>query len=86
MKPMGNARAHFLRTLKMAKAADVPLARALDDGVLSQSDYAEAITLCRRCPHPVQCEAMLVSVEKLREVPDFCANRAVLEALKGEMG
>ena len=82
MKPMGDARQHYWRTLKMAKALGVPLATALDDGRLTQADYAKMIEKCRRCPHPGQCEALLAKGECLDEAPDFCCNREILMALR----
>ena len=82
MKPMGDARAHYWRTLKIAQATDVPLANALNSGALSQTDYAEIITKCRRCPHPGECAAVLAKGGKMDAPPDFCCNRAFLMALQ----
>lgn len=82
MKPMGNARQHYWRTLKMAKAVGVPLATALRDGRLSESAYAQMITNCRRCPQPGRCEAMLESGQIGDSPPEFCCNAEILLALQ----
>ena len=82
MKQMGDPRAHFWRTLKMAKATGVPLATALKEGKISKADYARIIETCRRCPHPGQCNDVLSASIPMADPPHFCTNRAELMALK----
>lgn len=82
MKPMGEARAHYWMTLKMANAVGAPLDVALHDGRLGQDDYADMITRCRHCPQPTRCKAMLTNGAVGDTPPDFCTNRTELLMLR----
>ena len=81
--PLGDPHLHFWLTRSMARCARVNLSDALHDGALEASQYAEMVTKCRQCPHVAACQAWLAQPsQEMRDLPDFCVNRPVLESLQ----
>ena len=83
MQTQGNAREHFLRVVKMAKATQVDLSTALDDGAISLDDYAGMITKCQGCTQVDKCDGLLARMPDLDAAPKYCANRDAFVALRG---
>jgi len=82
MQTLGNARDHFWRVIKMAKANRVDLSDALDQGAITAGEYADMITGCRGCEKVGNCDKLLGEMPRLTEAPDYCVNRDTFAALK----
>lgn len=82
MQTLGNARDHFWRVIKMAKANRVDLSDALDEGAITVDDYADMITGCRGCAQVGACDRLLATQPVLAEAPDYCVNRKTFAQLK----
>lgn len=57
--PLGDSRTHFWLTTGMARAVGVDMSAAMHEGLVSQSDYADMVTLCRKCNFASDCGAWL---------------------------
>lgn len=75
MHPMGEIRKHFWLTLGMAKQCHADLGRALAQGELSQTEYADLVTACRGCDAPHACADWLKAAEENAAPPEYCVNR-----------
>lgn len=84
MQTLGNAREHFWRVIKMAKANRVDLSDALDEGRIDIEDYADMITGCRGCQQVGQCDKLLARRPSLDIAPDYCVNRSTFVELKAD--
>ena len=82
MQTRGNARDHFWRVIKMAKANKVDLSTALDEGMITSHEYADMITGCQGCEQVGKCDRLLNKVEHLSEAPGYCVNRETFAELK----
>ena len=82
MQTLGDPREHFWRVVKMAKANEVDLSTALDEGQINVADWAEMITGCRGCEEVGKCDRLLRKEAKLSAAPDYCVNRAVFADLR----
>ncbi len=82
MQTLGNARDHFWRVIKMAKANRVNLSDALDDGMITVEEYAGMITGCRGCSEVDRCDRLLEDAPRLGEAPEYCVNRKTFSRLK----
>ncbi|WP_341365463.1 DUF6455 family protein [Yoonia sp. BS5-3] len=82
MQPLGNLRDHFWRVIKMAKACNVDLSTALDEGQIELEDYTQMVADCRGCTHVGACDRALVRIPVLDEAPDYCTNRDVFDRLR----
>ena len=82
MQTLGNARDHFWRVIKMAKANRVDMSDALDRGAISEGDYADMITRCRSCGQVGKCDRLLAEMPKLDAAPGYCENAATFARLK----
>ncbi len=56
---MGDTRTHLWLTTGMARAVGVDMPAAMREGLLSQSDYADMVTSCRKCGFAAGCKAWL---------------------------
>jgi hypothetical protein len=83
MQTLGDIRAHFLRVVKMAKACEVDLSTALDEGQIDAEAYADMVTGCRGCTGVGQCDKLLAAVPVLPQAPDYCVNRDNFAQLRG---
>ena len=84
MQTQGDAREHFWRVIKMAKACEVDLATALDDGKIDVPFYADMITACQGCTQVESCDRKLAEMPTLEEAPLYCVNREVFARLRTE--
>ena len=75
MHPMGEIRKHFWLTLGMAKHCHADLGRALAQGELTQTEYADLVTACRGCDAPHACADWLKAAEENAAPPEYCVNR-----------
>ena len=82
MQTQGNAREHFWRVVKMAKATQVDLSTALDDGTINVDDYAGMITRCQGCAQVGKCDKLLARMPELDETPDYCVNHDTFAELR----
>jgi len=82
MQTLGNARDHFWRVIKMAKANKVDLSTALDDGMITSHEYADMITGCQGCTQVGKCDRLLANHADLDRAPEYCENKATFAALK----
>ncbi|MGJ8623212.1 MAG: DUF6455 family protein [Yoonia sp.] len=82
MQTLGNARDHFWRVIKMAKATQVDLSTALDEGVINIDEYADMITGCQGCAQVGKCDRLLEAVDQLDEAPSYCVNHDTFAALR----
>lgn len=46
--------------------------------------YREAVVRCAQCVHPTECKSYLEQEAGLKEAPDYCRNKALLEGLAAE--
>jgi len=46
--------------------------------------YREAVVRCAQCVHPTECKSYLAQEAGLKEAPDYCRNKALLEGLVAE--
>lgn len=82
MQTLGDAREHFWRVIKMAKAIDVDLSTALDEGEIKSADWADMITGCRGCTEVGKCDRLLRQKEHLAGAPDYCVNGETFAQLR----
>jgi hypothetical protein len=79
--PIGEAGEHFRLTLGMAASCGIDLGGAMLDGVITQKEYADAITNCRRCQDPGPCRAWLAARNAAAAPPPFCKNGALFSEM-----
>ena len=82
MQTLGDVRAHFWRVIKMAKANDVDLSTALDEGQIDIDQYSDMITGCRGCTQAGACDKALRGSPRLDAAPEYCVNRDVFADLR----
>ena len=82
MQTLGNARDHFWRVIKMAKANRVDLSEALDSGAISAEGYADMVTRCQGCSQVDSCDRLLRDLPDLDRAPGYCENGETFAALK----
>ena len=82
MQTLGNARDHFWRVIKMAKANRVDLSEALDSGAISSGGYADMVTRCQGCSQVDSCDRLLRDLPDLDRAPGYCENGETFAALK----
>ncbi len=83
IKPLGDARAHYWKVVKMADAVGVSLVKAWDDGRLRSGDHAAMIDRCRGCSAPGACGRLLEGRPALDAAPKYCENKDVFAQLSG---
>ncbi|EBA13029.1 DUF6455 family protein [Roseobacter sp. CCS2] len=83
MQTLGDARAHFWRVIKMAKACEVDLSTALDEDKINIAQYADMITGCQGCTQVARCDRLLAEAAQVDQAPDYCVNRATFGLLRG---
>ncbi|MFN3641635.1 MAG: DUF6455 family protein [Gemmobacter sp.] len=64
----------------MARAAGVPLARAVVEGWITRADLADMVLRCQTCPSGTDCTHWLAALRP--ETPAFCAIKPDIEALR----
>lgn len=68
-------------TRGMARISGLNLPHAVVEGWLPRSEVRSLITRCDACQSGRHCEAWLASSARARAMPDFCPNKAAIEAL-----
>ncbi len=75
---------HFWLTRGLARRMGVNLTEAMRSGVLTRGDFAQMVARCRGCTAGMQtCIGYLSEADPSQGVPDGCANKAILEDLRG---
>jgi hypothetical protein len=83
---LGDPDLHFWLTRSVARAVGVNLSEALAQGLITQSDYCDMVTRCRKCPHVAECQAWLAANGAgADDVPARCAHATVLNGLAARM-
>ncbi len=82
MQTLGDAREHFWRVIKMAKACEVDLSTALDDDKINIAEYADMITGCRGCEQVEKCDRLLAETAHVDGAPGYCVNRETFAELR----
>lgn len=83
MRPLGDPVRHYWLAKSMAKATGVDLVAAMDEGRLSQRDWADTVERCRGCGWTDGCDQWLDGqVCGRAEVPKACMNAELFERLK----
>ncbi|MGR3322095.1 MAG: DUF6455 family protein [Pseudooceanicola sp.] len=85
MKSLGDVQRHLFLVKRMARATGVDLAGALQQGRVTEADWAETVTRCRACTCADRCDAWLAEGELNRTAnetaPGYCENRALFSGL-----
>lgn len=82
--PQDDVDLHFFLTRAMARRHGVSLSDAMHQGILARPDFAAMIDFCRCCPGtPADCREFQEDHANATAAPDWCANRHVLEGLRG---
>ncbi|WP_333816727.1 DUF6455 family protein [Tabrizicola sp.] len=68
-------------TRGMARISGVNLPRAVVEGWLQRDELEYLISRCAACGRSAQCEIWLVASASADSMPDFCPNKAEIEAL-----
>lgn len=71
-------------TRGMARIIGVNLPQAVLDGWLGRSELAGLISRCDGCSQSAQCNDWLARSARASGLPEFCPNKAALEALAPE--
>lgn len=82
MQTLGDAREHFWRVIKMAKACDVDLSTALDEDRINIAEYSDMITGCRGCAQVERCDKLLADMPRVDQAPEYCVNRETFAELR----
>lgn len=69
------------RTRGMARISGVNLPRAVVEGWLPRAELEDLIARCAVCEREAECESWLGHSGPARAVPEFCPNKARIEAL-----
>ncbi|MEM9292594.1 MAG: DUF6455 family protein [Acidobacteriota bacterium] len=75
----------FWLTRSVGRTLGLSFTRAMEDGRLDPSEFADLITTCRNCPHAGACQQWLGQAGGPRgasRAPAFCPNGDALHALK----
>jgi len=81
MKPIGNSMDHYCRVIDMANAVGVDPAKAMDQGVLKGSEWANMVSLCRSCDWVDGCKKFLARETSPASVPSQCLNAQTFRRL-----
>ena len=74
MQTSSEVRAHFRRVVNMARACDVDLSTALDEGRIDVPACSDMVMACRGCAQVGACDGVLAKSPKLAQVPEYCEN------------
>jgi len=82
--PPGAIALHLYLTRRMALRHGVSLSQAMRQGILARADFAAMVSNCRVCPGaPERCRDLIEDHDAAAAAPDWCANRTILEGLRG---
>lgn len=84
VRPLGPVNRHYWLALGMAKVTGADLARAMEEGRITQADWAEVVERCRGCGWTEGCQCWLdARMDGLEgegaAVPRACPNAALFE-------
>ena len=82
MQTLGDPREHFWRVVKMAKANEVDLSTALDEGQIDIAQWADMVEGCRGCEEVGKCDRLLAAQAQVDVAPGYCVNRLTFAELK----
>jgi len=68
-------------TRGMARITGVNLPRAVVEGWLLRDELEDLVTRCAACSRSGDCEVWLARSGSAQSMPDFCPNKARIEAL-----
>jgi hypothetical protein len=77
-RPLGEEKRHYWLAVGMAQATGADLQRALDEGVISNGDWAGVVQRCRGCGWTEGCDCWMAAQEKgSAALPAACPNAEV---------
>ena len=65
----------------MARSVGVSLPSAVTQGWLTRNELARIVSRCQHCDRAEDCSAWLATVAADAHLPDYCCNKAEIEAL-----
>jgi len=82
-RALGKFNPHFKQLRAVAQRAGTDLGEALHERQITAAEYSEMITRCRAASCLQACADWLgETTADHREIPTFCANRAIFEHLR----
>ena len=82
MTLLGRMIDHIWLVKRMARAINLDMVTAYDEGSLSQEDWAEIVRTCQGCTWAPRCDAWLDKNGGRDCAPKTCLNRARFEELR----
>lgn len=80
----GEIERHLFLIRAMARRHGVSLSQAMQEGILTRTDFAAMVDCCRACPDGAEvCAGRPDDHDTADAAPQDCANRAVLDGLRG---
>lgn len=79
----GDAPVAFGLTRGMGRVVGVDLIRAVTEGWMSRAELDGLVDACQRCKQIALCTNWLATTPRAADLPDYCANKAGIEALRG---
>ena len=70
-------------TRGLARVREVDLVAAVTDGWLSRQELARLVDRCAACGLSDHCTGWLAVTHQAEALPDYCRNKAEIEALAG---
>ena len=70
-------------TRGMARAVGVNLVEAVQDGWYARAELARLVDRCAACGLSDHCTGWLAVTQRAETLPDYCHNKAEIEALRG---
>ncbi len=70
-------------TRGMARVLDINLIKAVSEGWFARRDLAAMVEACETCDQSRACTAYLAVTTRAAALPNFCRNKAQIEALQG---
>lgn len=67
----------------VARSVGVSLPNAVIEGWLTRRELARIVDRCQSCSCAEDCAARLAKPQPEPSLPDFCCNKAEIEALRG---
>lgn len=69
-------------TRGMARVLGINLVEAVTEGWFSRRDLAEMVDTCEACAQSRRCTQFLATTARAESLPQFCANKHLIEALQ----
>jgi hypothetical protein len=78
--PLGPEKRHYWLAVTMARKTGADMQRALEDGVISQDDWATLVQRCRGCGWAEGCNHWMTAQDAgAADVPTACPNADVFD-------